>query len=64
VSTSIFRETASLASSAGGRRQLKPQIFLAIFAHKSYLGNGNTLYRVVSSDNPKSTSVTMATFSA
>ena len=28
----ILRETASLASSAGGRGQLKPQIFVSIFA--------------------------------
>jgi hypothetical protein len=64
VSTSIFRETASLASSAGGRRQLKPKIFLSIFAHKSYLGNGNTLYRLISTENPKSMYVAMARFSA
>jgi hypothetical protein len=64
VSTSIFRETASLASSAGGRGQLKPQIFLAIFARKSYVGNGNRLYRVISTENPKSMSVAMAKFSA
>jgi hypothetical protein len=64
VSTSIFRETASLASSAGGRRQLKPQIFVAIFAHKSYLENGSTLSRVISTQNPKSMYVAMAKFSA